>query len=273
MGVTLFDGPKLLTSYLYYDLKGWTYSKTEDIFVLKVKKKDGKAVGETIKFETKHDEKAIIAEAMNEHAQGLAQAKKKQSQASSDAIQEEEEEEPRHDAEWASGVLPELGFEALHNYQEPAWTGGAGASLFASPLFGCGAEDSRAELAEVAAEVRAQQAAAAAAGEDDDADAEAAAHAAIAALKLRRQRLHAVLASDGAAPGGSFKPVVQAGSFERSDVSAPVAQARRARQAASMFDGMFTLFRPVGQPKAGKGSNELVGPIGWTSWSYLTDQA
>ena len=86
MGVTLFDGPKLLTSYLYYDLKGWTYSKTEDMFVLKVKKKDGKAVGETIKFQTKHDEGAIIAEAMNEHAQGLAQATKKQSQASTDAI-------------------------------------------------------------------------------------------------------------------------------------------------------------------------------------------
>jgi hypothetical protein len=189
----------------------------------------------------------------------------------------------RHDAEWASGGLPDLGFEALHNHQKSAWTGGAGPSLFASPLFGGGAEHPRAELAKVAAEMRAQRAAAAAAGEDDNGYAEATAHAAIAALKLRRQRLQAVLASDEAAPGGSSKPVVQAGSFEgsdvqagsfkRSDVSAPVAQARRARQATSIFDGMFTLFRPVGQPKASKGSNQRVGPIGWTSWSYLTDQA
>jgi hypothetical protein len=117
MGVTLFDGPKLLTSYLYYDLKGWTYSKTEDMFVLKVKKKDGKAVGQTIKFQTKHDEGAIIAEAMNEHAQGLAQAKKKQSQSSTDAILEEEEEEEEEESEEEEeDDIPEAGSTEVNGF-------------------------------------------------------------------------------------------------------------------------------------------------------------
>ena len=68
--------------------------------------------------------------------------------------------------------------------------------------------DLQAQLANVAAEMRAQQAAAKAAGAACDDAGEAAAHAAIAKLKLRRSKLEAALASSspgGAPEGGTMK--------------------------------------------------------------------
>jgi hypothetical protein len=116
MGVTLFDGPNMLESYLYFDIAGWTYGKEEDNFVLQIKSGNKK-----IKFGTQPGDKDKIAKAMNTHAMGLAKATRKQAKESKEtpaSIDENQEEEEESDSDEEDEIPPEAGSPDVLGFYE-----------------------------------------------------------------------------------------------------------------------------------------------------------
>eukprot|EP01052_Picozoa_sp_SAG31_P026070 SAG31_NODE_2336_length_5921_cov_33.442288_1_plen_351_part_10 len=102
MNVQLFDGAKVLESFLYVTVSAWEYDASKKLFQLQIQKPGGKKhVCQMVLPGGKTDGKAIC-ELMEKHALSIAKAMKQQKSVDlslDDVVEEEEEEEEEEYAE------------------------------------------------------------------------------------------------------------------------------------------------------------------------------
>jgi hypothetical protein len=103
MGVNVFAGQKPVANYLYFAIKGWTYSQREETFDINLKS------GEKIRFSTSQG--AEIAENMNQHAVSLQTAKQEAA-----AAAEAEEGVPPEDGDYDMSVAEDSEGDILLGY-------------------------------------------------------------------------------------------------------------------------------------------------------------
>eukprot|EP01043_Picozoa_sp_COSAG02_P009783 COSAG02_NODE_336_length_24344_cov_63.239101_2_plen_808_part_00 len=107
MGLNVFAGQMPVANYLYFAIKGWTYSQREETFEVALKS------GEKLRFSTKQG--AEIAENMNEHASSLQEAKQ-EAAAAAEAEAEAEEGVPPEDGDYDVSITDDSEGDVLLGY-------------------------------------------------------------------------------------------------------------------------------------------------------------